>query len=102
MDIIQFILNQIDKPIKMIMYRFNIDKWSCRHCDGIGVCLKGWNNLGDKYSCKTCIREFDKQEFGSQVRVKCSVCNGTGRESNYLLKRKLKFEQNTPNKEKLI
>ena len=93
MDILQWILNQFDKPFKMIMYRFNIDKWSCRHCGGSGVCLNGWNNMGDKYSCKTCIKEFNEKEIGQQLRVKCSICDGTGRESNYLEKRKLKPDQ---------
>jgi predicted methyltransferase len=84
MDIIQFILDQLDKPVKKFMFRFNLDNWSCRHCEGTGVCLNGWKNLGDKYSCKTCIKAFDEKEFSSQVRVKCSICNGTGREQEYL------------------
>src|SRR5699024_6829435 len=87
MDILQFILNQIDKPIKMFMFRFNIDDWSCRHCGGTGVCLNGWNNVGTKYSCKTCIKDFDENEYSSQVRIKCSICNGTGKEQEYLHKK---------------
>lgn len=88
MDILQWILNQFDKPFKMFMYRFSIDKWSCRHCDGSGVCLSGWNNLGDKYSCKSCINEFNEKEIGERLRVKCAICGGTGRESIYIHKKR--------------
>jgi hypothetical protein len=94
MDLVQFILNQLDKPVKMVMHRFNLDKWSCRHCDGTGVCRSGWNNLGDKHSCNTCIREFDSNSHSTTIRVRCSVCNGTGRETNYILREKNLIKNN--------
>lgn len=92
MDIVQFIINQIEKPIRMIMYRFNIDKWDCRHCNGTGVCTKGYNDgFGAKYSCSTCIRLDNPEKTSSMIQVSCSVCKGTGRESTYISKQKLKL-----------
>jgi len=93
MDILKWILNQLDKPIKMIMFRFNIDKWTCRHCEGTGVCLSGFQNDN---SCKTCIKEYDEMEYSSQIKVRCSVCGGNGREKEYLLKQNLKLKGSKP------
>ena len=84
MDIVQWIVDQAMKPVKAFLYAFNIDKWSCRHCEGSGVCTTGYNNgLGDKYSCHSCIQAFNVGWNGIDVRkiVKCSICNGTGRAS---------------------
>lgn len=91
MDIIQFIVNQLEKPIKMIMFRFNFDKSSCRHCEGMGTCTKGFDSYGVKYSCRTCIRFDDPKIISSSVKVSCSVCNGTGREESYISERKSKL-----------
>jgi hypothetical protein len=82
MDIVQWLVDQINKPIKTFLYTFNIDKWSCRHCEGAGVCTSGYNDhLGDKYSCHSCIKSFDPTWDGisDKKTVKCSICAGTGR-----------------------
>ena len=93
MDLVQFLLNQLDKPVKTFMYRFNLDKWSCRHCGGRGVCEGGWNNMGDKHSCNSCVLAYKPDDrVDKQARVKCAICQGTGRESNYELHQKLKIE----------
>jgi len=94
MDILKWILSQIDKPLKMLMFRFNIDKWTCRHCEGSGVCRSVFEN---DYSCKTCIKEYDANEVSAEITVRCSVCGGNGREKEYLEKQssKLKFTDQT-------
>lgn len=96
MDILKWISDQIDKPVKMIMFRFNFDKWTCRHCEGTGVCRNGFQK---ENSCKTCIQEYDENENSSLVTVRCSVCGGNGREREYLIKQnqKLKSEEKKKN-----
>ena len=91
MDILKWILDQIEKPIKMFMFRFNLDKWTCRHCQGSGVCINGYQ---DRYSCNTCLKEFEGENYESlfATKVKCSVCNGSGREEFYLKNQNQKLE----------
>jgi hypothetical protein len=79
----------------MIMYRFNIDTWSCRHCDGKGVCFSG----EDKYSCKSCIRLLNDKENSIYVKVKCSICNGTGLSTPTLKAAKLSQINKIPKQE---
>lgn len=86
MDVVQWMVNQINKPVKAFLYAFNIDKWSCRHCQGSGVCRAGYNDsLGEKFSCSSCLTAANEnEEFSSIVskRVKCAICNGTGKAVN--------------------
>lgn len=89
-DILQWVLDQLDKPVKMLMYRFNLDKWSCRHCDGNGVCTKGFQN----HSCQTCL-DVAEIKYQSSVDVKCSICDGTGRELEYFDNQRLKNNSRT-------
>ncbi|BAO56133.1 hypothetical protein NMS_2124 [Nonlabens marinus S1-08] len=48
--------------------------------------------MGDKNSCKTCIKEFDKKNLANSVGVKSSICNRIGRETNYILGPRVKNE----------
>ncbi len=80
MGLIDWIATKTIGQIKSLLYAFNIDKWSCRHCKGTGVCTAGYE-VATKYSCSSCIKAFDPSWNGitTMQKVKCSVCNGTGK-----------------------
>lgn len=100
-DVIKFFTGIDRKSIEgliALIVRFRmqtgIDKQTCRHCLGLGVCRER-KTYSAEYSCHSCVQSHfpeSKRYYDFERKVKCAVCNGTGRFANSSKRVELKPE----------